>query len=188
MGVVHGLVLSTFVTFLRETYGDADGVVPADAEYVPTETFADQEFTRLLNHAARALGTSRGELELEFGRFAGRHAFVQLYPEFYEGSGSTRTFLLDVEQKIHDLVRATVPHAAPPRLHVRPFGGDGVVVTYTSERELCQMAEGLVEGVAGYYGESVAIDHSQCMLRGDLACALFVVPSGGDKPVDTVTP
>jgi hypothetical protein len=38
------------------------------------------------------------------------------------------------------------------------------------------MAEGLVEGVAEYYGESVMIDHMQCMLRGDLACALFVVP------------
>ena len=67
-----------------------------------------------------------------------------------------------------------MPNAAPPKLHVVPVGSDDVVVTYTSERRLCQMAEGLVEGVAEYYGEQVRIDHVQCMLRGDLACALFV--------------
>jgi hypothetical protein len=55
----------------------------------------------------------------------------------------------------------------------------GVVVTYTWERRLCQMAEGLVEGVAEYYGESVVIDHKQCMLRGDLACAPVAEPPRG---------
>jgi hypothetical protein len=85
-----------------------------------------------------------------------------------------------VEERIHDLVRATIPDAAPPRLHVTPLGRHDVVVTYTSERRLCRLAEGLVDGVADYYGENARIEHPQCMLRGDLACALFVALDEGD--------
>jgi heme-NO-binding protein len=172
---LHGLILSSFVSFLQETYVGVDRVVATGAAFVESEAYPDEEFTRLVEDAAAELDTSPQDLQRAFGRFAGRHTFARLYPEFYVANGGTRTFLLEVEQKIHDLVRATIPRAAPPRLHIAPFGEDGTVVTYTSERRLCAMAEGLIEGVADYYGESAEIDHSPCMLRGDLACALFVV-------------
>ena len=73
-----------------------------------------------------------------------------------------------------------MPHTTPPRLHATTFGDGGVVVTYTSERRLCALAEELIEGVADYYGETLVIEHSPCTLRGDLAFALFVVaqPAG----------
>lgn len=174
-GRVHGLVLDSFTAFLREAHKGVAGLVPHDASFLPSQAYADEDFTHLLEHAAGVLGTSPRQLERGFGQFAGRSAFARLYPDFYDASGDTRTFLLHVEQRIHDLVRATIPDAAPPRLHVTPFGHRDVVVTYTSERLLCHMVEGLVAGVADYYGESARIDHSQCMLRGDLACALFVV-------------
>lgn len=182
---MHGLVLNSFIAFLRETYDGVDGLVPPDTEFFPSEAYADEDFTRLVEQAAVALGMSRHDLERAFGRFAGHHTFARLYPRFYAASGGTRTFLLNVEQRIHDLVRATVPNAAPPKLHVAPLGGEDVVVTYTSERRLCQMAEGLVEGVADYYGESVRIDRPQCMLRGDLACALFVVVGTAGRQMPT---
>lgn len=174
---MHGLILSSFVSFLQETYTGVDRVVASGPTFAASEAYPDEEFMGLLERAAAELDTSPHDLGRAFGRFAGRHTFARLYPEFYAANRGTRTFLLEVEQKIHDLVRATIPQAAPPRLHVAPFGDDGVVVSYTSERRLCSMAEGLIEGVADYYGENIETDHAPCMLRGDLACALFVVPS-----------
>lgn len=109
----------------------------------------------------RLAGHVPDELTRTFGLFAGQHSVARLYPEFYAASGGTLTFLLEVESRINELVRTTVPHT-------------------TSERRLCALAEGLIEGVADYYGEILVIEQSPCMLRGDLACALFVVaqPAG----------
>jgi hypothetical protein len=100
--------------------------------------------------------------------------FADLYPEYYRESGGARSFLLSVEDHIHALVRRAVPDAQPPRLHVMPLGDSGVAITYTSERNLCDLLEGLVLGTARFYGEEVTVEHPQCMLRGAVACAFFV--------------
>jgi hypothetical protein len=82
--------------------------------------------------------------------------------------------LLSVETLIHELVRATVPNASPPRLRVEPLGDDGVAINYTSTRRLCILLRGLTEGTARHYGETSSIEESTCMLRGDDACIFFI--------------
>jgi len=47
------------------------------------------------------------------------------------------------------------------------------VVTYTSERKMCKVAEGIAKGLARHFGESIAIDQTTCMLRGD-ECSIRV--------------
>ena len=71
-------------------------------------------------------------------------------------------------------MRATIEGASPPELHVQPFGEVGVLVSYTSERRLCAMLEGLVLGTAEHYGEAVVAEEIQCMHRGDAGCVFTV--------------
>ena len=92
-------------------------------------------------------------------------------------SGSTQEFLLGIETRIHELVRATVHGTAPPRLQVSPLG-QGVSISYTSERGLCALLEGLVLGAAGHYEEPYATDQVLCMHRGDPACVFHAAPIG----------
>jgi Haem-NO-binding len=99
---------------------------------------------------------------------------VLLYPSYFDVAGDARTFLLTVEDRIHELVRATVPDARPPQLHVEPLGEDGVRISYSSPRKLCVLLGGLVEGTASHFGEAADIAEVECMLRGDPAC-LFEV-------------
>ena len=106
--------------------------------------------------------------------FAAQKTFAGLFPGYYAGSGGTRAFLLGVEEKIHELVRATVPGATPPRLHVQPLGELGVLISYTSERRLCRLLDGLVQGTAAHYGERIEVDELQCMHRGDAGCVFSV--------------
>jgi hypothetical protein len=72
------------------------------------------------------------------------------------------------------VVRATIAGAIPPKLHVQPFGGVGVIVSYTSERRLCAFLEGLVLGTAEHYGEALDVEEIQCMRRGDAGCVFTV--------------
>ena len=169
---MHGLILTSFDRFVREELG----LTPAPVEYALDTAYPDHEFARLVAQAAGAASVEPQELLRRFGRYAAAVEFLRLYPDYYAESGGTRRFLLGVEDRIHELVRSAIPGAYPPHLRVVPLGAGGVVVTYTSERLLCSMLEGLIEGVAGYYGEQFAISHVECMRRGDIACAVFVEP------------
>jgi glycyl-tRNA synthetase beta subunit len=71
-------------------------------------------------------------------------------------------------------VRATIPNAAPPQLHVSELEGDGVTIVYTSPRRLCILLRGLTEGTARHYGETASIEESTCMRRGDDRCTFDV--------------
>jgi hypothetical protein len=175
---VHGLVFAAFRRFTAAELPHADERIWRGAPaYSPEDAYGDEEFEALVARAAAETGMPREELLRSFGRFTAQFVFCELRPEFYEASGTTRQFLLDVENRIHRTLNETIRGAAPPRLHVVPFGAAGVSVTYTSERGLCDLLEGLVEGTAAYYGERFEIDHPICMHRGDEACAFFVTPA-----------
>ena len=73
-------------------------------------------------------------------------------------------------------MRATIPGAYPPKLHVQPLNQAGVLVSYTSERRLCRLLEGLVRGTAEHYGETLVVEEIQCMRRGDPGCVFTVTP------------
>jgi hypothetical protein len=106
--------------------------------------------------------------------FTAQRTFTRLYPAFFAISPNTRAFLLTVEARIHELVRATIPSATPPELHVSELGDDGVTISYTSPRRLCVLLRGLAEGTARHYGETATIDETTCMRRGDPACTFEI--------------
>jgi hypothetical protein len=177
---VHGLIFASFRRFTDAELPEvAEGVWREARDYREEETYGDEEFNELVERTAAAASISRREVLLGFGRFTAQHVFRALRPDYYEESGGTRQFLLDVELRIHRTLTSTIPDAAPPRLQVLPLGSGGVSITYTSERGLCELLEGLVVGTAAHYGERFDIDQPMCVHRGDEACAFFVTPVSG---------
>jgi hypothetical protein len=174
---MHGLIFVSFLEFMQARLGPDADEFRNDDTYRVNDAYADDEFQRLLTRAARVSGSSTADLLREFGIYAANVSFVNLYPNYYADSGDTRSFLLAIEDRIHELVRATIPGAHPPRLNVRPLGERGVFVTYTSDRGLCELVEGLVAGTAQYFHQSFAIEQALCMKRGDLACTFLVEPA-----------
>jgi hypothetical protein len=172
------LIFTGFLHFTRSRYPDAaEAIWAGEARYLATEAYADEDFERVLGRASRQLGLPTPELLRGFGSFAAETTFRLLYPDFYKESNGTRQFLLDVEERVHRLVRATIPLAAPPKLHVVSLGERGVMVTYTSERGLCDLVHGLILGTARTYRERFSVEQVQCMHRGDPACAFSVEPA-----------
>jgi hypothetical protein len=175
---MHGLIFTGFRAFVASEYPRITHEVWENERHLATGAYTDEEFEALLGRTVDLSGDPRATVLRRFGIFAGVSTFRLLYPAYYAGHAHTFSFLLDIEQQIHQVVRRTVPDAAPPHLDIRELSGGGVSIAYTSSRRLCELLEGLVVGVARFYGDAVQIDQPLCMHRGDVAgCTFFVTPS-----------
>jgi len=174
---VHGIIFASFHDFLRDLGGpEAAAEVFGDASYSMVDAHPDEAFSRLLARASAQTGIEQDELARRFGSFTGERTFPRLYPAFYELAPNTCDFLLGVEDRIHELVRATIPNARPPALAVRASDNRGIEITYTSPRRLCCLLEGLVHGTARHYGERVRVEETACARHGAAACHFVVEP------------
>ena len=172
---MHGLIFASLRDYTTLRLGEeAAAGIWADRMFEITEAYDDEWFAAQLDRLVAATGETRAQVERGFGSFAAQSTFAALYPAYYEESGDTFTFLLGIEEKIHELVRATIPGAYPPKLHVQPLGEVGVLVSYTSERRLCCLLDGLVRGTAAHFGETLAVEEVQCMRLGDPGCVFTV--------------
>jgi len=172
---VHGLIFASLRDYTAARLGEERAVALwGDQVFETTEAYDDQLFTAQLGRLAAASGEPMDEIQRGFGSFAAQTTFAGLYPAYYEESVDTFTFLLGIEEKIHELVRATIEGAYPPKLHVQPLNRLGVIVSYTSERRLCCLLEGLLLGTAEHYGEMLLVEEIQCMNDGDPGCVFTV--------------
>ena len=173
---MHGVVFSSLRDYVTTTYGReaTQQVFSAGGAYLLSEAYSDEEFMALVTRAVEATKREADDLVYDFGVFTAQTTFARLYPAFFAIAVSSREFLLTVETRIHELVRATIPNARPPQLHVSERGDDGVSIVYSSPRRLCVLLRGLVEGTARHYRDTATIDEPTCMHRGDAACTFDV--------------
>lgn len=173
---MHGLIFASLRDYTAVRLGEARAVeLWADRIFETAQAYDDQWFVAQLERLVAATGDSMDEIQCGLGSFAAQSTFAGLYPAYYEQSSDTCTFLLGIEEKMHELVRATIPGAFPPKLHVQPLKEVGVLVSYTSERRLCRLLEGLVLGSAEHYGETLVVEEIQCMRQGDPGCVFTVL-------------
>jgi hypothetical protein len=182
---VHGVIFTSFRDYLVGAHGSstAAAVFEAEPEYLLSQAYPDESLSLLVALASARTGLEPDEIVFELGVFTAEITFARLYPAFFDVSRSTREFLLTVETRIHELVRATIPNAGPPQLEISPHGEDGVSIVYDSPRRLCVLLRGLTEGAARNYGEHAEMEERTCMLRGDPACTFDVAFSVGSRSV-----
>jgi len=169
---MHGVIFSSLREFVGEVYGAevARDLFRGEPLYFMTEAYPDEQLLELIGRAVETTGADADELVFEFGAFTVQNTFARLYRAFFEISPDARSFMLPLEQRIHALVRSTLPNAKPPQLKISEHGADGVRIVYSSPRRLCVLLRGLATGAARYYGETLEIEEPRCMLRGDEAC------------------
>ncbi len=185
---MHGLIFAGLRDYSAVRLGEERAAeLWRDRIFEPAAAYDDAWFAAQIDRLAAATGGSHADIQRGFGSFAAQQTFVALFPAYYEESEDTLAFLLGIEEKIHEVVRSTVRGASPPKLHVRALTEIGVLVSYTSERGLCMLLEGLVLGTAAHYGDEVAVEELQCMHRGDPGC-VFSVQRAGKGGENGVTP
>jgi predicted hydrocarbon binding protein len=179
---VHGVIFTSLRDYLTSEHGAemAHEVFADQPIFLLSESYDDDVLSGLIGKAAQMSGREVAEICHDFGVFTASTTFTRLYPAFFAIAPSAREFLLTVETRIHELVRATIPNAAPPQLRIAEHGEDGVRIVYSSPRRLCVLLGGLVQGTAGHYGEAASIDEVTCMHRGDASCTFEITLAPAD--------
>ena len=161
---MHGVIFTSFRDYLVSAHGNdtATAVFGAEPEYLLSESYPDDGLLRLVELASAHTGLEPDELFFELGVFTAEVTFARLYPAFFDVCPSTRDFLLTVETRIHELVRATIPNAGPPHLDITPLGDKGVSIVYASPRRMCVLLRGLTEGASRPFLAALRKPRSMC--------------------------
>ncbi|MFM8434885.1 MAG: heme NO-binding domain-containing protein, partial [Planctomycetia bacterium] len=78
------------------------------------------------------------------------------------------------EAIIQEMVRSTNPGAQPPVLEAARASHDELHLVYSSQRQLCALAVGLMHGLADHYHERLDVEEPSCMERGDPFCSFVI--------------
>ncbi|MEZ5091120.1 MAG: heme NO-binding domain-containing protein [Micropruina sp.] len=167
---MKGVVFTEFLQMVEESYSDAlveelldSADLPSGGVYTSVGTYDAAEMTALVSRLSELVDVPVPDLLHAFGRWL-FDSFLRRYPGFFDGITSTREFLPHVNEYVHLEVRKLYPDAELPDLScvVVP---DGVEMTYRSARNLPDLAEGLIQGCADHYHESVEV--SRTPLEGE---------------------
>ncbi len=173
---MKGIVFNLLQDAVSSEYGEAtwDSLLEAaglDGAYTALGTYPDAEAFKLVGVASSALDVTPDAVLRWFGRSA-IPLLAKTYPVFFDEHAATRPFLLTLNDIIHPEVRKLYPGADVPTFDFEDQTDGPLSIGYWSARKMCAFAEGLIEGAADHFGDAVAIEQPECMLRGDERCLL----------------
>jgi predicted hydrocarbon binding protein len=159
--------ITTWETLLDKVQPASKGV------YTSTEDYPDAEMTAFVLAISEHTGMSTAEVTRTFGL----SLFQELnrkFPVFSELNPNLFAFLKSVEEVIHKEVRKLYDNTSLPSIESEQVSEKTLRLHYRSERKLCFLAEGLIQGAAQYFDEPISLHHSACMHHGAEACILEV--------------
>lgn len=180
-----GFFFTEIRQYVRDNMGESGWVEVMEhaglglKDYMNGLDYPDKEMVAIMVSAANLSGAPLGHFLKGFGFFLGGHLFNAFKP-LINPHWRTLDFYENVEETIHQVVRARNRKARPPQLLCTRITSRELFIDYRSERKLCQLAQGIALGVAGHYGEEVEILEETCMHRGDPSCKIWIAL--GKKP------
>lgn len=192
---MHGIILKGLKDFTIEHYDrDTWNLIREEADveprlYVPVTDYPDEHVVELVAAACEVSGLEADELMRAFGRFI-VPPLVKTYGVHVREDWDGLELVENVEDSIHKALRAKqISNFDPPEISARREGDDRVVVEYGSDRRLCAVAVGILEGIGEFYDESYTITEQQCMHDGAPKCEIDVAreaPARRASPEATV--
>ncbi|MGB6451748.1 MAG: heme NO-binding domain-containing protein [Steroidobacteraceae bacterium] len=175
---MKGIVFNLLEGVIIAQHGEAawDGVLAAigsPGAYTSLGNYPDDQIERLVVASASALKMTPAEAWRWFGRKA-MPLLARRYPHFFAEHRKTIPFVLSVNSIIHPEVRKLYAGAHCPHFRFQHTADDALRMTYDSPRRLCALAHGFIEGAADHFGETAAVEHLNCMHRGDAECLLEI--------------
>lgn len=141
--------------------------------YTSMGSYPDGELTTIVGSLAGRTGLDQADVL----RHAGRHGFAHLVrrqPDLMDGFDDLGALLHGLDDVIHPEVLKLYPEANPPRFEVTDLGPGSWQLLYRSDRQLCHLAEGLIEGAGVHFGAATTITQTECTLDGASRCVLLV--------------
>ncbi|HLE56119.1 MAG TPA: heme NO-binding domain-containing protein [Rhodothermia bacterium] len=173
---MKGIIFDLLEQVVSDAYGAAtwDTLLESaglDGAYTAVGSYPDEQLGALVAAAATALTIEPDTLVRWFGREC-IPILANKYPAFFDPHTTTRSFLMTLNEVIHPEVRKLFPGAYAPSFGFAFPSDDSLTLEYQSHRNLCSFAEGLIEGAAAHYGETVTIEQTTCAKNGGSVCTI----------------
>lgn len=170
---MKGLVFNILEEAVTATYGPAtwDAVLDragSNGVYASVGSYEDAELFGIVGAVAEEVERPAEEIVRWFGQASIEMLFAR-FP-FDRDHASAVTFLATLDELHQVEVTKLYPDAVVPRFEFDGDDGNVVTLKYRSPRGLCTYAEGMIEGTAGRFGQTVSIEHRECSHRGDECC------------------
>jgi hypothetical protein len=173
---MKGIVYNLLEEIVAEEYGEAVwdrllATAGVEGAYTSLGSYPDAQLFAIIDAASRTLQIESRDLIRWFGKRA-LPRLAQTNPRWFESHRTARDLILTLNDIIHPEVRKLYPGADVPWFDFETPSSNRLVLGYRSKRKLCAFAEGLIDGTAAHYGETVTIAQSTCMLEGADRCVL----------------
>jgi predicted hydrocarbon binding protein len=190
---VHGIIFFYIQKFADEaTSGKTtwlklrETVTATNSRYLPNEAYPDTDAIQLLQKIADTCGEPLPNLIERFGEFLAPH-LIKVAGQLIDPSWQTLDLIENTESIIHTMVRSANPGAEPPVLETVRHSPNELHLVYSSGRQLCLLAKGVTRGLARHYNETVMIEETSCMHKGDPFCC-FVIQDESNETHSTKSP
>lgn len=160
---MKGMVFTEFIEMVEDRFSFEvserllEGTeLPSGGVYTAVGTYDHAEMVALVSALSGMTGVPVPDLLKAFGRHLLKR-FAASFPQFFEGIDTTFAFLPRVNDYVHLEVRKLYPDAQTPEFSCRVPRPGVMLMTYRSDRNLPDLAEGLILGCADHFGETIAV-------------------------------
>lgn len=133
----------------------------SDSSFEPLKTYPDAVTYGLVGAASQVLGASGADLLRAFGRYWVLFTAKAGYGEMMDLFGSDIKSCLKNLNSMHGRMGAMMPDLKPPRFVVRDKDGAMTVEYHSTRPGLTPMVEGLIEGLAEKFKQTVTIESKE---------------------------
>ncbi|MEY7851281.1 heme NO-binding domain-containing protein [Natrarchaeobius sp. A-rgal3] len=176
---MHGIILKTLRDFVVDTYDEETWLEiqrEADVDekvYVPVTVYPDGDVYELVRAAGSLTGESPRTILSEYGRWV-VPALLETYDLHIDEEWDALELLANI-QRFHTSLRTRdLTELTTPRVKTEWLDESRVRITYDSDRQLCDIARGAIQGVADHFDETLLVEETTCMFEGDDACRFVV--------------
>jgi len=154
---MKGIVFTEFLDMVEKEFGYevVDHIIESselesNGIYTAVGTYHHSEIVQLLTQLSTKTATDAQVLLKAFGGYL-FETFLRGYPQFFEQHNSAFGFLQSIDNHIHVEVRKLYPDAALPKFDTIETDEGTLIMTYTSDRKMSALAEGLIEKSIAHY-------------------------------------
>lgn len=174
---MHGILFKELKTHVSEEWGEdawEEALDRAEIEpklYLPVTEYPDEEAIRLIEGVAEVTGTDEPELLSAFGE-ALAPALLDTFKAHIQSDWDTMDLLEHSGNAVFTVFYSEA--GDPTEVTTTREDADTVVIEYGSPLEMCDLAMGVVRGMATERGESVEVAEGACMHQGSGRCEITV--------------
>ncbi|MDS0475309.1 heme NO-binding domain-containing protein [Natrinema sp. 1APR25-10V2] len=190
---MHGIILKTLQAFVVDTYGEDAWLSiqrEADVEekvYVPVTVYPDGDVYEIARTAGELTDQSPRTILTQYGEWV-VPALLETYDLHIDDEWQGLELIANIQQFHTSLRTRDMTTLTTPRIRSERLEENRVRITYDSDRKLCDIARGAIQGVAKRFDEELVAEERTCMHEGDDACRFDIrrtVPADAGASVAT---